>query len=1427
MRFIQSILISVFILFALILQAQNYNSYIIKAKDVNQFSVIQNQYSFQGAFKSNYVRAIAGTELEKYFILPKDKISQEMISNMINEGIIEFAEPNYIFKIEEDTPNDTFFNEQWALKNINAQAAWSISTGENVVIGIVDTGIEYSHEDLQGQIKINEPEDLNQNGTFEPWSSDIEYNGVTGDYNGIDDDGNGYIDDVAGYDFVDQETQNINDFHTPDPEAYDEHKHGTAVAGVIAARNNNGKGITGLAYNSKIIPVRAFDVWGDGESDDIAAAIVYLAVNGVDIINMSFGENKNSRFLEDAIAFAESRGCVLVASAGNNNWAYRHYPSDFNEVICVGNSTIENKKSGLSNFGSQVDLFAPGSDIKTCGLGNSYINIGGTSFSAPYVSAAAALLLSKFPHLTPEEVKGIIVSSANDVNGNGWDTELGAGILDVEKMLNFQAVSRIEITSPKNEVQINRIDQAQLDIYAYATHPLFESGEVLFGAGYNPKRWKTAFKFDKQIHNDKICTLNLEDFIDTNYVRYVNTPRVDTVITKDTVYTVALKINLKNNKSLEDRIYTDIFSNDNSLNIIHYEAVNVWDGTERKILITATTSKDSYCYVKYNKVGKNKDYRVDDNIDITTEHKIILEDVEPNVEYEAEIRVYHSVNSEDNEVIKKVRFTLRDDNFTQDNFSIKPDMTIRQRLYMTSTAGNIDGKDIIVTNDFNSLAIGEPIVWSYQDSSFQKSDSLPDGQWILKDIGDTDGDGNTDILAMKPGISMVFEKQQGYSLFDNHEFQSSPLISAWGDQLYDIDNDGLDEIICFNDLDSKEYMSYYVFDYNGSEYKIKDSVIVPKEFRKFKPAVNSCIADFDADGNNELAYCNSYGQLFIYEYHNGFQIEFIDSTLKTSSNNYLTAADTDGDGKKELHFLKIETSELFGKIEGQHPVWSYRIYQPKENNTWKLSRIDHFIGGREDNPYVFKNGMTSGDLTGDGKDEVVLLMMPNIYVFSHDKKTDSLMPLWNYPAALSNNAVIHDFDGNGINEIGFSGFNATVFYEINSENFRPGTPTNLTAEVLSEDSAILSWNAVDNAEYYQIATVEDNQALVFDKKITDTQIEFTKPEEKDKYNFSVLAVNKTFENTTSYFSDLVEVLYHHIIDTVTVKVLGINPIKLELKFNGTLKRNSMKVEGIKIFTDSCDINANSVIVTGDSTAIATFPKKLKGTEYKLSLLPFYDRYNAKSKTIITDFKIEEEEKKEELYLTHLEKQGGILLEIFFSEKVDYATASDSTNYILKPFGMVESVGVSQKDSMSVQLILSTWLNGNQARGVEFTVTAKDILAQSGNMMTDGPGNTLGFVVSAATNAGAYVYPQPISLKEKPLITFAGLTDYAEIQIISMMDGEIIQTLYETDGNGGCQWDCRDKNGNLVSPGIYIYKIKGKNTNGEEKLEETKKFIISP
>ena len=323
------------------------------------------------------------------------------------------SELNYIIPLHF-IPNDRFFSFQWALNNagqtggtpsadIDMAAAWDLEQGfTGVVIAVVDTGIDYLHEDLGGNV----------------WQNPGEIPG-----NGIDDDRNGYVDDRWGWDFVDTSTGfEGEDLSTPDNDPMDRQGHGTMIAGVIAARGNNQLGIAGVTWNCRIMPVRVGfkSVNGQGliHSFQAALGIVYAVQNGAHVINLSWGSPHRSSVIESAIAFATANGAIVSVSAGNQNSNVPIFPAGLENgaMISVGASDSHDAKAFFSNFGTWVDVYAPGLDIATTYLSNNYVVTGGTSIASAFVSGIAGLIWSHHPGATNLEVKRIILKSTDPLH---------------------------------------------------------------------------------------------------------------------------------------------------------------------------------------------------------------------------------------------------------------------------------------------------------------------------------------------------------------------------------------------------------------------------------------------------------------------------------------------------------------------------------------------------------------------------------------------------------------------------------------------------------------------------------------------------------------------------------------------------------------------------------------------------------------------------------------------------------------------------------------------------------------------------------------------------------------------------------------------------------------------------------------------------
>lgn len=285
--------------------------------------------------------------------LPADLSVENALEIYKNDPNVEYAEPNYYRYATSTTPDDTYFENLWGLNNtgqsvngtsgtadadIDASEAWDIATGSSdVVIAVIDSGVDYNHEDLSVNI----------------WSN-------TGEIpdNGIDDDGNGYIDDVRGWDFV-------NDDNNP----VDSNDHGTHVAGTIAAKGNNATGITGVCWTAKIMPLKAGNAFGSLTDGCVISAIDYARENGAIIINASFGGSPYGESMKNAIASAGSAGVLFVAAAGNegaDNDTTPHYPSsyDLSNIISVAATDQDDNLCSFSNYGAiSVDVGAPGKNI--------------------------------------------------------------------------------------------------------------------------------------------------------------------------------------------------------------------------------------------------------------------------------------------------------------------------------------------------------------------------------------------------------------------------------------------------------------------------------------------------------------------------------------------------------------------------------------------------------------------------------------------------------------------------------------------------------------------------------------------------------------------------------------------------------------------------------------------------------------------------------------------------------------------------------------------------------------------------------------------------------------------------------------------------------------------------------------------------------
>src|SRR5437867_1386032 len=335
----------------------------------------------------------------KILKVPADKLEkvEQALSHNPN---FKFVEKNYLAGAAT-VPDDTKYTSEWHLVKILAPSGWDLTRGiSNVTIAICDTGVDSSHPDLVGKF-IN---------GYNVYSNNPLFNDVTG--------------------------------------------HGTAVAGTAAAMTNNTTGVAGLGWANTLMPIRMSDSSGYALYSNMAKAIDYAADHGAKVINLSFGGSSASSTLQSAVDYAWNKGCVIVASAMNNNTSAPYYPAACNHVMAVAATSSSDTKASFSNYGSWIDVSAPGTSILTTTRGGGYGAWSGTSFSSPLVAGLAALIFSLSPSLTNTQVVDLIEKNATDLGAAGFDQYFGWGRINVYKSILAakSTGTTVDVTPPSTSI---------------------------------------------------------------------------------------------------------------------------------------------------------------------------------------------------------------------------------------------------------------------------------------------------------------------------------------------------------------------------------------------------------------------------------------------------------------------------------------------------------------------------------------------------------------------------------------------------------------------------------------------------------------------------------------------------------------------------------------------------------------------------------------------------------------------------------------------------------------------------------------------------------------------------------------------------------------------------------------------------------------
>lgn len=1322
--------------------------------------------------------------------------SPQLIESIAALSTVEYFHPSYTYRTYS-VPNDSAYLSQWNLRRIGISSLWLDGTFNTsmpeVKVGVIDTGIDDGHPDLVNTIALNPGE-----------------TGGGKESNGIDDDGNGFVDDWRGYDFVDGESEDAGDWNLRDNDPRDENGHGTAVSGIIGAQSNNSIGLTGI-MPAKILPLRAFGKNGNGTDIDIASAVVYAADNGADVINMSFGDVVQSPMLHDAIKYAYSKNIILVASSGNDGSNNPHYPSDFNDVISTGSVGQHDVRSFFSSYSPSLDLMAPGEQIVTATMGGGYTDqFSGTSAAAPHVSGVAALIKSMerekiisnpaYKELSNEEIRGVLLNSADDAGENGWDKYYGAGIVNASKAIQSVSGSIVTIHSPKlDEI----ITGNTVPVIISALTPYVQTVQLYYGAGEDPKDWIQLRTIDNKIFiRDTIINWDISSLMVNCY---------------------QLRLVVKNSKGndieFRQRIVLNA-SNPKILSFIFRDSVIV--GNEYGALVEAQVDRKSSGTLHYRKVGEVQ-YKTVSSLGLQMNHSFLIQakDFSPLNKYE-----FYCLFTENSTAQRTVRFpttvltgfdqfqvTMSSRTIATEGF-VKKGYTL-PKGFLLNQIQTITGKQNVLLNMYsNNNDFGKLAAFEFNGNNFSIIDSSKNFL-VPRSFTKDPITGKPAILVQDRGISQLLQVDTiSKKYFSNPVWGDSSDV--WASQLCDLDGDNKSEIIARS---STEFLIYRNLGNNGFSLVTRlpnPSIPLSGDARNQFGPPRSIIGDFTNTGRKEIIFADYDGDVIMYRQLAPNSLNFvlagIDSSYLYEMSDYITSGDFNGDGISDFAVAGHSNLDWNQDREYDVPVWTVKVFSHlPADGAGKVSKIweQSFVGVKGGSGY--DNGLMSGRLKkNDTKDVLCISFNPQLYIFEWNASRNTFESKWMH-SSQSNGVIVYDFDGDSINDIGFHTNDKTEFWSLPGNSIVQ-TPFGVTA--IPVDSTVIALRWSSSSVNHKVYRGTNGNVLNFISSISGNEWVDSTVSAGIKYYYSVSSVN----GGESSPSEIVSVISHAAPVITSVIQASLFQLSVGLSFDvaaDDLLRANFILDSVML--------SSSVVWESSRRLLISFPTALSAGSHTIKIQQLTDASGMKGNSAKIFPFVTTGVQEKPFFVRSATLAVANKIRIEFSEQMDFATAKNVANYtvrtIARPF-VITSV-----DSIQPQVVVLNLSSGANLSELSLRIeirAGENIISSSGAQLNSGKGQVISIAQETQSIDHIAVYPNPV--KNSQQVSFVNIPADCRITIYSPQ-GEKIKVFEEKTTSEGISWNLRNEQGILVSTGIYLYRVEQLNSTNEVQNSKLGKFAV--